>query len=180
MVINRQNIGSLLYAPVNPNVIQEMNSINNFSLNGLNDQFRQYVTDMNHYVNSDAYMQMCYNLASYRDNNLFDIMIYLCTPEDWRLGQKMREYLMANPTIEDLTKRGFLEGCYPMYNNFDNYHQVMNGFSALDKDGEEVYCNYVSSELPELSTIDQLNILDTWENAKNMINNNIDPTSFEE
>lgn len=177
-MINRSNINNILYAPLDPNLINGINLANGFDPSIMNNTFRTYVQDMNAYINSDAYLQSCIFYANYRDNNPIDISIYLATPETWVLGKRMREMLMASPFIENLTNKGYLEGCYPTNDNFVNYNKVVDGFLINDGE-EEMLCSSWHGDDISLTYDEQLTIMEVWDNAKLMVNNGIDPTSFE-
>ena len=180
MLVNRNTVNNFLYSPINPSSVANINNVNGFDPNLLNGTFRTYVQDMNNYINSDLYLQICEELSMYRDNNPIDILIYLATPDNWVLGKKMREMLMASPLIENYTRKGYLEGCYSMKNNLDNYNTIVNGFMVDDEEGEYVCRKWYTDEENEVLIYDQMIVQEVWEHAQGMISNGIDPTSFEE
>lgn len=172
---NRDSVENFLFAPINQNVIDTINNNNSFNFIASNNDFRNYVVEMNNYLHSDEYLRTLNMMTMYQNSNPEDISIYLVSQNDWRMGKRMREFLMAEPNIENLTYKGFLEGCAPTENNFINYSLVNDGIVNYE---EGYYDQFIVSDYEALTEYEQLDIMGTWKHANDMISNGIDPTIF--
>jgi hypothetical protein len=97
----------------------------------------------------------------------------------------MQRYIMAEPTVFNLYKKNLCNGFQDTYlDNYDQhtkvedtleYQQVMDGVLQFDKDGEG-YIEHISHSGDDLDHMDKMAILDTWDNVRLLIHNQIDPT----
>lgn len=172
---NRDSVENFLFAPIDQSIIDNINTQNTFNFNAGNNEFRNYVVQMNNYLHSNEYLNVLQQMSNYQNSNPVDISIYLVTPDNWTMGQRMREMLMADTNIERLTKKGLLEGCAPIDNNYINYSLVNDGIVNYE---EGYYDTFITTEYNNLNINEQMDVMETWKYANDMISNGIDPTVF--
>ena len=113
-----------------------------------------------------------------------------CVTEDNCAGINftMRRYVMAHPEMRTMYNEDVINGYDGMFIDVSEYEDdpywnedyltVMDGVSQIDEEGNEYAIHYDSDV--ELNSLEQGNILDSWDNMLSMVARGIDPTLIEE
>lgn len=124
-------------------------------------------------------------LLQQMSNSFRDDVIHRVAYED--LGNAnlmMQHYIMANPMLGELSRKGMCHGYADTYINFEKdtygentmlYQNVMDGVHDVENDTLKFYHH---TEMPEdgFSAMDKISVLDTWDNVVKSIFDGIDPT----
>jgi len=98
----------------------------------------------------------------------------------------MQRYLMSCPEVSELNKNNMCHGFQETYLDLEegvygtdrtDYRDVMSGILTYEGEhGEGVFKRYYHTDGVDLDFIDKLSIITTWDNARKMINDRLDPT----
>lgn len=97
----------------------------------------------------------------------------------------MQQYIMSEPTLNKLNKTNRCYGFQDTYidpepdtygEDRQIYQRVMDGVIQFDQDGEAFVKHYINSDEVELSTIEKISILDTWDDVARLIAEGVDPS----
>lgn len=97
----------------------------------------------------------------------------------------MQEYIMANPIVDKLYQRNMCFGYMDTYKDPEPdttgeerlvYQRVMDGVLQFDNEGNGYVKHYSNRDDIELSIVDKLSVLDTWDTVARYIAEGIDPT----
>lgn len=183
-----QGFNALLYATpsralidyIGENVSAAMAATNRFSQSFLNTVGNIFQTHGSEASVNESKLLLNRMGSSFRDDIIYSVPLE-------QLGSAnllMQHYIMANPYIGNLDKKGMCHGFADTYINLEPntygentmlYQNVMDGVHDMDKDKLLFYHH---TEMPDdgLSVYDKINVLDTWDNVIAAALSGIDPT----
>jgi len=133
---------------------------------------------------------MLYNISGIGDNTIR----YLDADNIYNPNDVMKRYIMAQPDIYKLNQTEScnaysgiyvdVDPCALNYQQHVDYTRVMNGVTQYDTTEEsnirEDLIYYEDNlDIPELHFIEQTAILNTWDRARELMNDDLDPTDLE-
>ena len=145
------------------------------------DVLSRYVSELNNYYQSDAYMQQAADIIEVSSSDILDISIYLINSVEIPIGAHMQRYIMASPYMANAYDtgliRGFVNGYQPdaylPYEYRQRYLEVVSG--ELTDDGSVVT---VITPDKQLNTDEQEDVRLTWSFMKALINRGVDPSDM--
>jgi len=158
------------------------------NMGNVNNVFQQQFNQVNDFYNNNIELNNAIeNLTDVGKMN-DDLHIYPVGIDNYEhIGINMRRYIMAEPEINRLYKLNRIEGFggefinnspdAPISENGD-YLSATSGMLTFDEDGNGVIKTYVSTEDEVLTTAEKINIRESWDFVKMMINNDDDITSL--
>ena len=147
-----------------------------------NDILSRYVSDLNTYYQSDAYLQQAAEIVEASSSELVDVSIYLINNVEVPIGAKMQRYIMASPFMANAYDtgliHGFVNGYQPdthlPYEYRHRYLEVVSG--ELNDDGSVT--TFITPET-QLNINEQEDVKMTWDFMKDLImNRSIDPSDI--
>lgn len=115
-------------------------------------------------------------IAATCGSHLNQYQIYMVREDNWQPNMIMQRYIYSCPEYSQANKRNLVNefmmvkdpepGVYGTHRH--DYQDVMSGMVQFDNNGIG-YTNYYSHTGEELSTIDRISILDTWDTVAKML-----------
>lgn len=181
---------NLLYGKATPGryeIIQ--NSIANARerLGCVGQEFLNKVQSTYETIRHNATMTTAKMLTSHYDSGIHGDNIYVVNKANLPdISYKMQQYIMANPTLNRLANDNMCYGFTDTYydpeqgiigEERDDYNRVVTGTVRFDTKSKGYYNTYSSSSEEEpLHPVERANILESWDNALELLSNGIDPT----
>jgi len=179
---------ALVYPPPSQQMVQYVNERLSNVMNTASNYSNQFIDDLKSLYNRYGSAQAINNskaLMYQAGTHLSEDVIMPYSVDN--LGDAnliMQRYIMSNPVISELDRKGLCFGFADTYINLEpdtygeerlDYQTVMDGVYDITKDTIKRYYRTDMSEfrMPEL---DRQIILDTWDNIAISIMNSIDPT----
>jgi len=185
----RDAFNALLYPTHDPGTMSWLNNNVNRArevLTGVADNLVAASVNLYNRVNSDAVVNAAKALVGSQGGAINQYAIYgldynsMCSA-----NYIMQQYIMANPMVQTMVDDNLCNGFEETYYDSEpgtrgvdrlDYQRVMDG--VVQEGDDDLYImHYSSTDEVELSIHDQHLIIDSWEQAENMIlNMSLDPT----
>jgi hypothetical protein len=154
--------------------------VNNF-ISPLAQQYVQEAVQRNIWYNSDVYYDQIRQYVHNKGPSIVhqDFITYLYRPVEFRTANlTMQRWIMAEPTVRAAYNAGQISGYESTYVDYEpgaigdehsDWRHVMNGVVVNDE--ANIYFDNYTAEKPKLSPGELVDILQTWSNAKLLMDN---------
>lgn len=191
LVVNGGDLAAnaLIYAQPSASTLDYLKSNMQSVMNRIGDYGTNFVNSlqaMYDKFNSSSVINASKLIVNQIGTSLAPNTIYRVPIQEFHLASPlMQEYIMVQPDIFSRYERNLCDGYSESYidpepntplEDRTRYKEVMDGIVQYDTQGNG-YVTHYSHDGSSLSYIDQLSILETWENAYKLLIEGKDPTS---
>lgn len=181
---------ALIYKPLSQSTLDYLSNRLDATLStmkGVGQQFVNTVRGMYDRFNSKEAINRAKMILYAAGTHLSQDVIYPVKYENYRnMNLAMQRYVMCNPDINRMYKRNKCYGFVDTYidpepgtygtDRFD-YQRVMDGVLQFDSEGNGYFNHYSNSDIEdELTTLDKISVLDTWDVVARLLAEGVDPT----
>jgi len=165
------------------------NNINNLktTLGNVGTRFIENAQNMYERFNNSAAISAAKNALFASGMAMNEHTIYPVRLDRWNDANLiMQRYILSEPTVNKLYVDNMCNGFEATQVDNDpgfvgsdrsDYRRVMDGVLYFDKDGTGLVTHYTNDDdIDDLDFMDKLAVLDTWDNAKLLLAQGIDPT----
>lgn len=181
---------ALIYRPLSQNTLAYLKSGLDNTLNaikGVGQSFVDTVRGMYDRYNSIEAVNRAKMVLYNAGQHLSQDVIYPVRYDNYNnLNLTMQQYVMAYPEVDRMYRKNKCYGFADTYIDPEpgtcgedrfSYQRVMDGMLQFDAEGEGYFRHYSNSDdAPELTMLEKLSVLETWDTVARLIGEGVDPT----